>query len=108
MTDRQRIDKWLWHARMVRTRRDAAALAEAGYVRVNGKRVSGPGQKVAIGEVVTLALDSSVRVIKVAGFSEKRGAAPAARALYRDMTTSSGIKACTLAGIARKLSPRIG
>jgi ribosome-associated heat shock protein Hsp15 len=34
--DRQRIDRWLWHARLVRTRGAAAALADAGYVRVNG------------------------------------------------------------------------
>ena len=93
--DRQRIDKWLWHARMVRTRSDAAALADAGYVRLNGKRIADNSQVVRIGDVVTLALDRAVKVIKVEAFCEKRGAAPAARALYRDLTTSSGAKACT-------------
>ena len=39
MTQRQRIDRWLWHARVVRTRSAAADLAAAGYVRVNGQRV---------------------------------------------------------------------
>ena len=81
--DRQRIDKWLWHARMVRTRSDAAALTEAGYVRVNGKRVTAPSQQVKVGDVVTLALDRSVRVVRVEGFSERRGSAANARALYR-------------------------
>ena len=38
--DRQRIDRWLWHARLVRTRGAAAALADAGYVRVNGARIA--------------------------------------------------------------------
>jgi ribosome-associated heat shock protein Hsp15 len=92
--DRQRIDKWLWHARMVRTRGDAAALAAAGFVRLNGKRVTGSSRKVALGDVVTLALDRSVKVLKVEGFCERRGPAPAARALYRELTTSSGGKAC--------------
>jgi ribosome-associated heat shock protein Hsp15 len=104
----QRIDKWLWHARMVRTRSDAAALTEAGYVRLNGKRVTAPGQLVRVGDVVTLALDRSVKVIEVQGFCERRGAAPAARALYRDLTTSSGSMACTFAGIAPKVSSRLG
>jgi ribosome-associated heat shock protein Hsp15 len=81
--DRQRIDKWLWHARMVRTRSDAAALTEAGYVRVNGKRVTAPSQQVKVGDVVTLALDRSVRLVRVEGFSDRRGPAAAARALYR-------------------------
>ena len=36
---RQRIDRWLWHARLVRTRSAAAALAGSGYVRVNGARI---------------------------------------------------------------------
>jgi ribosome-associated heat shock protein Hsp15 len=83
---RQRIDKWLWHARMVRTRSDAAALADAGHVRLNGKRIAGNSQLVRIGDVVTVALDRSVRVLKVEGFCERRGAAPAARALYLDLT----------------------
>ncbi len=83
--DRQRIDKWLWHARMVRTRSDAAALATAGYVRLNGKRMIAASHPVQIGDVVTLALDRSVRVVRVEGFCERRGGAPSARALYRDL-----------------------
>jgi ribosome-associated heat shock protein Hsp15 len=84
--DRQRIDKWLWHARVVRTRSDAAALADAGYVRINGKRIAGNSQVVRAGDVVTLALDRSVRVLRVEGFCERRGTAAAARALYRDVS----------------------
>ena len=94
---RQRIDKWLWHARVVRTRSDAAALAEAGYVRINGKRISASSQKVAIGDVVTLALDRSVRVLQVEGFCERRGQAGSARALYLDLTTGSRAGARALA-----------
>ena len=87
--DRQRIDKWLWHARMVRTRSDAAALADAGYVRLNGRRVADNSQVVRAGDVVTLALDRSVRVLRVEGFCERRGTAAAARALYRDVAAES-------------------
>ena len=83
--DRQRIDKWLWHARMVRARADAAALVTAGFVRLNGKRMTAAGHPVRIGDVVTLALDRSVRVIRVEGISDRRGNAPAARALYREL-----------------------
>lgn len=90
MLDRQRVDKWLWHARMVRTRADAAALAQAGRVRINGKRMTTAGHPVRIGDVLTVALDRSVRVLEVAGFCEKRGDAPAARVLYRDL---SGVRA---------------
>lgn len=83
---RQRVDKWLWHARMVRTRSDAAALAAGGFVRLNGKRLTAASQPVRVGDVLTLALDRSIRVLKVEGFCEKRGAAPTARSLYRDLT----------------------
>jgi len=81
------VDKWLWHARMVRTRSDAAALtAAAGFVRLNGKRMTAASHPVRIGDVVTLALDRAVRVIRVEGLCERRGGAPAARALYRNLT----------------------
>ena len=87
--DRQRIDKWLWHARLVRTRSAAAALVVAG-VRLNGKRITAAGHKLALGDVVTLALDRSVKVVRVEGFCERRGNADAARALYRNLAMNSG------------------
>ncbi len=104
--DRQRIDKWLWHARMVRTRSDAAALAEAGYVRLNGKHIATSSQLVRIGDVVTLALNRSVRVLRVEGFCERRGAAPAAQALYRELTTGTGSKASASGSSPSKAAPR--
>jgi ribosome-associated heat shock protein Hsp15 len=84
--ERQRIDKWLWHARMVRTRTAAAALTMGGFVRLNGKRMTAAGHPVRIGDVVTVSLDRTVRVVQVEGLCERRGGAPAARALYRDLT----------------------
>jgi len=84
--DRQRIDRWLWHARLVRTRSAAAALAAAGYVRVNGIRIDAPGRMVRIGDVITVALERSVRVIKVIGFRERRGPARSGETLYEELT----------------------
>ena len=83
--DRQRIDRWLWHARVVRTRGAAAALAGAGYVRVNGARVIAAGRMVRSGDIVTVALDRAVRVLKVRGFVERRGPAGSAERLYEDL-----------------------
>src|SRR5271154_396765 len=82
VSDRQRIDRWLWHARLVRTRGAAAALANAGYVRVNGARIDAPGRMVRTGDVITVALDRRVRVLKVTAFAERRGPAGAAALLY--------------------------
>ena len=86
--DRQRLDKWLWHARVVRARAGAAALVEAGHVRVNGAREKSPGHAVKPGDVVTVSLDRIVRVLKVVGFSERRGDAAAATVLYDDLTNT--------------------
>ena len=83
--DRQRLDKFLWHARVVKARTGAAQLVEKGYVRINGVRETAPGHAVKPGDVLTIALDRSVRVLKVVGFSERRGDASAARALYEDL-----------------------
>ena len=73
--DRQRIDKWLWHARVVRTRTAAAALAESGHVRLNSQRIDAASRTVRAGDVVAVALDRTVRVLKVSGFAERRGSA---------------------------------
>ena len=83
--DRQRLDKWLWHARVVKARTSAVALVEAGHVRINGVREKAPGHTVKPGDVLTIALDHSVRILRVIGFSERRGDAAAARVLYEDL-----------------------
>lgn len=85
--DRQRLDKWLWHARVVKARTSAAELVVKGFVRINGVRETSPGHAVKMGDVLTIALDRSVRVMKVIGFSERRGDAPSARVLYEDLHT---------------------
>ena len=85
--NRQRIDKWLWHARVVKTRPDAAALVEKGRVRINGARQTSPGHTIKLGDAITVALDGRVRVLKVADFSERRGDASAGRALHDDLQT---------------------
>jgi ribosome-associated heat shock protein Hsp15 len=82
--ERQRLDKWLWHARVVRARSSAAALIEAGHVRVNGVRETAPGRPIKLGDVLTVGLDRTVRVLKVVGFAEKRGNASSATVLYTD------------------------
>ena len=83
--DRQRIDRWLWHARLVRTRTAAAALASAGLVRINGARVEAPSRLVRSGDVITVALDRHVRVVKVRGFAERRGRAQTSCDLYEEL-----------------------
>ena len=84
--DRQRIDKWLWHARVVRTRSAAAALAASGHVRLNSQRIDAASQVVRAGDVVTIALDRSVRVLRVAAFAERRGSPDVAHQTYEDLS----------------------
>jgi ribosome-associated heat shock protein Hsp15 len=84
--DRQRIDKWLWHARVVRTRTAAASLVAAGQVRLNGQRKDAASQAVRAGDVVTVALDRTVRILKVVGFGERRGSPESVQGLYEDLS----------------------
>jgi ribosome-associated heat shock protein Hsp15 len=88
LIDRQRIDKWLWHSRVVRTRAAAADLAASGHVRVNGSRVKAPSRMLRLGDVVTVSLYQGVRVLKVAAFAGQRGSGAAARLLYEDLELS--------------------
>lgn len=82
----QRIDKWLWHARMFKTRTLAAAFAASGKVRLNGVRVAKSSQSVEAGDVLTFVVRGRVRVLKVAGLSERRGSFPEAVLLYEDLS----------------------
>ncbi len=84
--DRQRIDRWLWHARVVRTRTSAASLATSGHVRVNGQRIETSARPVKPGDVLTIALPNAVKVLRVLKFSARREDSSAAKCLYEDLT----------------------
>jgi ribosome-associated heat shock protein Hsp15 len=82
----QRLDKWLWFARLAKTRTLAAALVTAGKVRVNRRRVSKPGRMVQAEDVVTVAVHGRVRVLKIRHLGTRRGPAKEAQCLYEDMS----------------------
>lgn len=83
--ERQRLDKWLWRARLVKTRTGAGELVRSGYVRVNGRRAEQPAKSVAAGDVLTIALPRRVIVLEVLGFSDRRGPFVEAAKLYRSI-----------------------
>ena len=78
----------------------AAALAASGHVRINGQRVDAPSRAVRPGDVVTVALDRAVRVLKVLGFAERRGSADDARALCEDSSRTGRRATPAAAGAA--------
>ena len=81
----QRIDKWLWFSRIVKTRSLATRLVVAGKVRINRIKCTKPSQSVQIDDVVTAAIGPNIRVLKVLAPGVRRGPAPQARLLYEDL-----------------------
>jgi ribosome-associated heat shock protein Hsp15 len=86
---RLRLDKWLWYARFFKSRTLAAAACERGEIRVNGNRVSKANTAVKPADVLTFAQGPYVRVIELVALGSRRGPAPEAQALYRDLSPPS-------------------
>jgi len=80
--DGQRLDKWLYFARLAKSRTLAAEWILAGKVRVNRVRAGKPSHLLRTGEVVTIAMHGRVLVLKVLAAGQRRGPAPEARGLY--------------------------
>lgn len=83
--DPVRIDRVLCNLRFTRTRSLAARLAGEGHLRRNGARVTRPSQDVTVGDVLTVPLGRTVRLIEVLALPERRGSARDARACYRTL-----------------------
>lgn len=88
---RQRLDKWLWFARVVKSRSLAAKLVADGFVRVNSGRVTDPSKPVRPGDVLTIALERHTRVLKVLEAGERRGPFVEARQLYEDLSAGTSL-----------------
>jgi ribosome-associated heat shock protein Hsp15 len=77
-----RLDKFLWFARLTRTRSAAARLCLAGAVTVGGAIVAKPHHPVRVGDAVTLIHGRARRRLIVTALGERRGPAVEARRLY--------------------------
>jgi ribosome-associated heat shock protein Hsp15 len=90
--DWQRLDTWLWCARIARTRGACAKLVGQGSVRINRQPTDKPHARVRPGDVLTIPLGSAergtVRVLQVVALGDRRGPAAEARLLFADLTTS--------------------
>lgn len=85
MSDKLRLDKWLWHSRFFKTRSLAAAVVASGAVRVNSERVQKRSTLVRPGDVLTFAQGDAIRVIRIEALGVRRGPASEAQALYADL-----------------------
>lgn len=86
MAESLRLDKFLWFARVAKTRALAQALAEKGRIRLNGRVVDRAHALVRAGDVLSFAHRGSVRIIEVLGLPARRGPPAEARALYAERT----------------------
>lgn len=90
MAEGLRLDKFLWFARIVKTRALAQALAEHGHVRRNGQPLERPSATVRVGDVLTFAERGAVRVLRIEALPARRGPPAEARTLYCELTAPTG------------------
>ncbi len=76
-----RLDKCLYFLRFARSRSIAKAIAEAGHLRLNGRRIWQAHTQVRVGDILSIPLPSGVRVVKIVGLPCRRGPASEVRDL---------------------------
>jgi len=86
--DRHRIDKWLWHVRLFKTRSLAAEAVGGGKVKVDGERVK-RSHDLRIGQRVSVTLGERAIEVDVLDLPSRRGAAQQAQACYKETAISA-------------------
>jgi ribosome-associated heat shock protein Hsp15 len=85
--DQVRIDRWLWAARLFKTRSSASEAVAGGRVHLNGERVK-PSKVVRTGDTVEVTSRTVRRTLDVTGVAERRGPASVAATLYKETAES--------------------
>ena len=83
---KQRLDKWLFFSRAVKSRTLAQKLIETGAVRVNSERTVRTDHQVGEGDVLTMTVHTRLLVWKILDPGARRGPAPEAATLYQDLS----------------------
>jgi ribosome-associated heat shock protein Hsp15 len=87
VADAIRLDLFLWYARFAKTRPLAQAIAEAGTLRLDGRRIDRAHVPVRVGSVLTFPCHGIVRAIRVEALPARRGPPAEAQALYTPLET---------------------
>jgi len=90
VADGLRLDKFLWFARIVKTRSAAQALAAQGRIRIAGRLVDRAHAPVRVGDVLSFAWRGEVRVLRIEALPTRRGPPAEARTLYSELTSEGG------------------
>jgi ribosome-associated heat shock protein Hsp15 len=83
----QRLDRWLWFSRILKSRTLAAQLIADGKVRVNRTRIAKPSHTIRVGDVLTIALRGNIQVLRVLACGRRRGPPAEARQFYQRLNT---------------------
>ncbi len=86
MTEKIRLDTWLWYARFYKSRSLSSKAIFSGKLRVNANKIIKPASKVKINDVLTINHVNMVRVIQVQSLGSRRGPASEAQLLYKDLS----------------------
>ena len=86
MTEKIRLDTWLWYARFYKSRSLSSKAILSGKLRVNSNKIIKPASKVKINDVLTINLTNMVRIIQVQSLGSRRGPASEAQKLYKDLS----------------------
>ena len=86
MTEKIRLDTWLWYARFYRSRSLSSKAILSGKLRVNSNKIIKPASKVKINDVLTINYLNVVRIIQVQNLGIRRGPASEAQKLFKDLS----------------------
>ncbi|MCW6531634.1 MULTISPECIES: S4 domain-containing protein [Sphingomonas] len=84
-----RLDRFLWFARIVKTRVLAQELAGDGHLRIDGRAVDRAAAAVRVGNILTFAHHGRVRALRVEKLPARRGPPAEGRACYEELITDN-------------------
>ncbi|HVF93798.1 MAG TPA: RNA-binding S4 domain-containing protein [Sphingomonas sp.] len=89
MAESMRLDRFLWFARLAKSRDTARDIAVDGHLRIDGRAIDRAHAPVRIGNILTFAHGSRIRVVRIEALPARRGPAPEAQACYQELTVAN-------------------
>lgn len=91
MTEKLRIDKWLWAARFFKTRSLAKQALDGGKIQVDGQKAKA-SREISPGAMLTVRQGYDDKTVEVLALSGQRRGAPEAQTLYRETDDSIALR----------------